>query len=339
MTTPALRALKTTFLGAKLTLLTSAAGSAIAEYIPEVDNCLQFDAPWAKNDAAQGNGATAAMEDTLRRDSYDAAIIFTTFSQSALPAAMLCYLAGIPEVLGYCRENPYRLINQWVPDEEPFTLVRHEVERQLDLVAAVGAQRPDDAHLSLRVPDTSLQTVRHKLTQAGLNLTKPWLLLHAGASEQKRRYSLEDYVTAARQLHVEGWQIVLTGSEAEKPMLAPLARAPGVQALDLSGWLPIDELCAAISLSNMLISNNTGTVHIAAALGTPAVVLYAQTNPQHTPWQVPHCVLYFPVPEELRSSSPLLQGFRGPSEPQATPSAIVAAVHSLQNEKEKVWPS
>jgi ADP-heptose:LPS heptosyltransferase len=64
----------------------------------------------------------------------------------------------------------------------------------------------------------------------------------------------------------------------------------------LAGRLSLAELAALISLAPVLISNNTGPVHIAAATGTPVVDLYALTNPQHTPWLVPHRVLFQDVP-------------------------------------------
>src|SRR5205085_708073 len=70
----------------------------------------------------------------------------------------------------------------------------------------------------------------------------------------------------------------------------------GAGACSLAGRLGLPQLAATIELAPLLISNNTGPVHIAAALGTPVVDLYALTNPQHTPWQVPSRVLSHDVP-------------------------------------------
>ncbi len=61
------------------------------------------------------------------RGSFDAAVIFTVYSQNPLPAAFLCYLAGIPLRLAHCRENPYQFLTDWVKDTEPEQNVRHEV--------------------------------------------------------------------------------------------------------------------------------------------------------------------------------------------------------------------
>jgi hypothetical protein len=61
---------------------------------------------------------------------FDAAVIFTVYSQNPLPTVMLAYLAGIPKRLAYCRENPYQLLTDWVPDQEPYTLIKHQVRQR-----------------------------------------------------------------------------------------------------------------------------------------------------------------------------------------------------------------
>jgi ADP-heptose:LPS heptosyltransferase len=69
-----------------------------------------------------------------------------------------------------------------------------------------------------------------------------------------------------------------------------------VAAQSLAGRLDVAELAAVLARAPLLVSNNTGPVHLAAAVGTPVVDLYALTNPQHTPWGVPHRVLSHDVP-------------------------------------------
>lgn len=328
MTQPAMRALKQTVPSRRLTLLTSAAGAAIAPFIPEIDETIVFDVPWVKTDAADGEQALLNLSGELRQRKFDAAVIFTVYSQSPLPAAMLCYMAGIKTVLGYCRENPYRLIDCWVPDNEPFGYVVHEVERQLRLVEATGAHT-DETRMMLAVPNEARRTAMAKLARRGIVPGARWLVLHAGVSEDKRRYPAADYVKACQALIGQGYRVVLTGSSSEQRYVEAIAVQLGEDAINLAGELSIAELIAVIAAAPVLVSNNTGPVHIAAAMGTPVVVVYAMTNPQHTPWQVAHGVLYFDVPPELRSKNRLLQTFPGPSEPQASPEAIIAAVHEI----------
>lgn len=333
MTTPAIKAFKESVEGRRLTLLTSRAGAGIARHVPEIDELIEFDPPWYRHDRPADHEGLAVITKRLRERRFDAAVIFTVFSQNPLPSAMLCYMAGIPRVAGYCRENPYALITDWIPDDEPLYGARHEVQRQLDLVTTLGAA-PTTSNLSLRVPSGQEDMVLSKLRAAGVALERPWLLLHPGASEARRRYSAERFATAARQLRDElGVQVVLTGSAAERELAESIAVTAGSGTLSVAGCFEVDELITLIAIAPLLVSNNTGPVHIAAAVQTPVVVLYARTNPQHTPWQVAHRVLPYDVPADIRSRNVLVrfagERFFPDSAGMPSPADIVAAAKDL----------
>ena len=151
MTTPALTALKESGGRRQITLLTSSAGAAVGPLLPMVDETIVYDPPWMKAtpQRASSRGDRDLIE-RLRVDRYDAAVIFTVYSQNPLPAALFCYLADIPLRLAHARENPYQLLTNWIVEPEPQQLVRHEAQRQLDLVAAVGAVA-SDTRLSIHV--------------------------------------------------------------------------------------------------------------------------------------------------------------------------------------------
>lgn len=329
MTTPAFRALKETFPNCHLTLLTSTIGAAVAAMIPELDDVITFDVPWVASPTESNPDVVVTIANDLKQRRFDAAVLFTVQSQNPLPSAMLCYLSKTPRVLGYCRENPYRLISDWLPDPEVLVATRHEVTRQLDLVGAIGATTTNTA-LSLCVPPDAPEQARQVLHSAGVDPLQPWLLLHPGVSEEKRRYPAELFAEAARQLiRQQDVQVVLTGSRSEHTYSESIREQIGPGAFNLAGMLDLPTLAALIADAPVLIANNTGPVHIAAAVGTPVVVLYAKTNPQHTPWQVPSRVLYFDVPARLRSRNVLLQQFPEPALPTASPDAIVQTVGEL----------
>lgn len=304
MTTPAIRALKEDRPDRRITLLTSPSGAAATRLIPEIDGVIVYEAPWMKHTAARFDPAPEyAMAEMLRARGFDAAVIFTVYSQNPLPSAFLCYLAGIPLRLAHCHENPYQLLTDWVKDTEPGDYVRHEVQRQLDLVATVGA-RSTDRSLSVHPPAGSTERVGALLAAAGLDARRPWVVLHAGATAPSRRYPPEQYADVVRRLVREaGAQIVLTGSADEAELIDMIREQalgsasdsePGL--ISLAGLLDLGEMAALLRLSPLLISNNTGPAHMAAGLGTPVVVLYALTNPQHTPWETPSKVLFHDVP-------------------------------------------
>src|SRR4051812_36454584 len=186
MTTPAIRALKET-LGCQVTLLTSHAGAAVGPLVPEIDDAMVFAAPWMK--ATSGLTGDLLMMEELRARSFDAAVIFTVYSQNPLPAAYLCYLAGIPRRLAHCHENPYQLLTDWVPDPEPASTIRHEAQRQLDLVATVGCQTQNRT-LSFSVPPAARARVQALIER------RPLVVVHPGATAASRRYPPEQYARA-----------------------------------------------------------------------------------------------------------------------------------------------
>jgi ADP-heptose:LPS heptosyltransferase len=170
------------------------------------------------------------------------------------------------------------------------------VQRQLDLVATVGA-RAGDEHLSLRVPDPASDAVRRLLRELGIDASGPWAVLHPGSSAASRRYPPELYADVVQRLVADhGWQVVMTGSEQECSLTREITRQAGVSVHDLAGRLDLAELAALIASAPVLITNNTGPSHVAAAVGTSVVCLYALTNPQHTPWLVRSRALSFDVP-------------------------------------------
>ncbi|PAW93875.1 glycosyl transferase [Mucilaginibacter sp. MD40] len=333
MSGPAISALKESF-GARITLLTSTMAKGITPMMPEIDEVMIYDVPWVKTAEAGVTEALYEIIANIKSKAFDAAVIFTVYSQNPQSTAMLAYLAGIPNILAYCRENPYHLINNWVPDKEPYDLIKHQVQRDLDLVAAVGAYTNND-NLSLEVDDHLWPGISTKLNVIGVDLTKPWLLIHPGVSEPKREYPFKLWVEAGKRLVNDGYQLVVTGASSEKERADCLATEIGAGCFSSAGLFPLQEFVCLVKHSPLLVSVNTGTIHIAAAVNTPVVVLYAQTNPQHTPWKVPHVVLPFAVPANLRSRNEVIQYVNRTlySEPVAMPDAeaISTAVKSLLN--------
>lgn len=293
MTTPALRAVR----GQRartITLVTSSSGAVAARHIPEVSDILVYDPPWMKHSDIR---TTAELDrdfiTELRSRRFDAGIIFNVFTQSALPAALMLYLAEVPLRLGSCRENPYSLLTDWVQDNEPSKGIRHEAQRQIELVEAIGWKHLDE-RLSLSVPQSAVQRIA-SLTST-FHLSNRWVVVHPGASAPSRRYPPHLFTQAIALLMKEGWDVIFTGSEQEAPLIESIRSGLPRHTVSLAGALPFAELAALIQHAPLVLTNNTGPSHIAAAVGTPVVTLYALTNPQHTPWKVPSIVLSHDVP-------------------------------------------
>ena len=295
LTTPALHALKEAVPGRHLPLLTSPSGAHAARLVTAVDEIIEFEAPWMKPHHADVSSDRALIEQLAARR-FDAAVVFTVYSQNPLPAAYMVYLAGVPLCLAHCRENAYQLLSDPVPEVEPQERVRHEVRRQLDLVATTGAVPRTDA-LAISIPQRARRRAAAALATLQIPRDGPLVVAHAGATAPSRRYPPQ-LLAAALDMIVtaQGAQVVLTGDSSEVALVESVRASMSTSAHSLAGCLDFAELCALIETADVLVSNNTAPVHIAAAVGTPVADLYALTNPQHVPWRVPHRVLFHDVP-------------------------------------------
>src|SRR5205823_7129139 len=230
-------------------LLCSKTGAAALKYLPVVDDAIVYDAPWVKGgDPTRAAEADRRMLGALARRRFDAAVIFTVCTQSALPAALMCRLAGIPLRLGHCRENPYELLTHWVHDTEVFTTgMRHEVARQLDLVKSVGFQ-PCDERMQFRYPASDVLAMRRKFVEAGGDLLRPYVVVHPGATAASRRYPAERFGIAAQAIvEATGCQIVFAGGADERPLIATAQSRMTATGISLAGLLTLGELAALIA--------------------------------------------------------------------------------------------
>lgn len=329
MTTPALSAIRQSLPGVHITLLGSAAGTAALAHLPVLDDAIAYDAPWTQGPARADSGQDHQLLLRLGCGHYDAAVIFTVCTQSALPAATLLRLANIPLRLAHSRENPYALLTDWVSDGERVAQgMRHEVQRQLDLVQSVGMQAGDKRLVFSHGPG-AMRVARRRLVAAGCAPGQPYVVVHVGATAPSRRYPPERFAAAADAVAIaSGHCIVFTGNLAEQPLIERARAAMRRPSVSLAGQLDLGQFGALLAGARVLVSNNTGPVHIAAALGTPVVVLYAQTNPQHTPWRVPARVLYHDVACRNCLKSVCPQGHQDCLQ-RVEPSAVAAAALEL----------
>lgn len=307
MSAPAIAALKQSF-GCSITVMTSSSGQAIANCLPSVDDVLVWNAPWVKGTSSTTLRDFDDIVQTIRERRFDGAVIFTVFSQNPLPSALIATLAGIPKRVAYCRENPYQLLSHWVPEKEPYHLLRHQVQRDLDLVREIGAQTTDDA-ITLKLPTAAVErSMREKIASTSFDITRPWLILHPGVSEPKRALDAGLWIEAGRKIVGElDHQVIVTGIEGERALAETICHGIGDRSFSLAGQLTLYELTALIRATSLLISVNTGTVHLAAALQTKVIVLYALTNPQHPPWKAVGRVLPFSIDAEHQSRNEVLR--------------------------------
>jgi ADP-heptose:LPS heptosyltransferase len=119
---------------------------------------------------------------------------------------------------------------------------------------------------------------------------RPTVVLHPGAAVPARRWPAEHYRRAAELLHATGYRVVVTGGPDERPLTAAVAGRDGI---DLGGRTTLAELAGVLAGATAVVVGNTGAAHLAAAVGTPVVSLFAPVVPatRWRPYRVPHVLL------------------------------------------------
>ncbi|GHD90754.1 glycosyltransferase family 9 protein [Streptomyces naganishii] len=257
-----------------VTLLCGPRGEPAARLLPGVDDILVWDAPWAGFEPPPVN--RAEIDALLAAVDADTALVLTSFHQSPLPTALLLRLAGVRRIAADSVDYPGSLLDvrhQRAPHA-------HEAEAALDLAEAAGFPRPDDTRLRVLPPPAT----------SALTGPEPYLVVHPGASVPARAWSPGRCAQAVRELTAAGHRVVVTGGRGERDLTA---RVAGAHGLDLGGRTGAPELAGVLAGARAVVTGNTGPAHLAAAVGTPVVSLFAPVVPAERwrPYGVPYVLL------------------------------------------------
>lgn len=257
---PAIRAVAGS---AEVGLLVGPAGAAVAPLLPGVSEMLAWDCPWiSATPPPVEQAGFADLVEQLRRRRFDEAVILTSFHQSALPTALLLRLAGIARISAASTDYPGSLLDLRVPEPpelpEPVRMVR--------IVEAAGFSLPPDDDGRLRIQ-----------LEAGVSqpagLPQNYLVVHPGAAAPARTCSPPAWRLIVQALRDAGFRVAVTGSQAESELTAELL-VDG-ECIDLAGQLSLPQLSLVLARAHAVVVGNTGPAHLAAAVGTPIVSLFA----------------------------------------------------------------
>ena len=278
MTTPALGAVRAAFPERRLVLAAKPLVAELFRHHPDVDDILVYD----KDGRHGGAAGMLRMAREVRRERPRAAILF----QNAVDAAILAFLAGIPERMGYATDARRLLLTKAVPVTEEI-LSLHHVEYYLRLVSDLGVPLPAEPAMRLRVTEEERSVFRARLSAEGIDATGPVLGSNPGATygSAKRGYP-DRFAVVADVLSAEwGASVVIMGSPTEKPLADAIAAAMKRPPVNLAGRTTVRELMALLSECAFLVTNDSGPMHIAAALGVPLVAIFGPTDWRKTsPW-------------------------------------------------------
>jgi ADP-heptose:LPS heptosyltransferase len=278
LTGPALRAIAQR--AQRLTFVCGPRGSQAASLLPGVDRILVHRAAWIDPEPEPlSRRETLALVRRLAALAVDEAIIFTSFRQSALPTALLLRLAGVPKIAAISEDYAGSLLDVRHRIEGEM----HEVERSLSLSATLGyelAPGADDRLLVERPGESPLEG-------------GPYVVVHPGASVPARTWPAERHAALVHGLARMGQRVVVTGGPDERKLTAFVAGAPRSGVVDLGGLTTLAQLADVLAEAAVVVVGNTGPAHLAAAVGTPVVSLFAPVVPavRWRPWRVPHVLL------------------------------------------------
>jgi ADP-heptose:LPS heptosyltransferase len=276
VTGPAIRALAAR---ARVTLLAGPDGADAARALPGVERVVVHALPWiaARPDACDAETVTALVDD-VRALELDEAVIFTSFHQSALPLALVLRLAGVRRIAAISDDYPGSLLD--LRHRVPADL--HEVERAQSLATAAGYPPPPGDHGRLAIRPVS----------GPAPVAPPYVVVHPGASVAARAWDPDRHRALTRRLARADVPVVVTGSAGERALTSFVAGSHPL-VTDLGGATDFASLATTIANATAIVCGNTGPAHLAAAVGTPVVSLYAPTVPavRWRPWRVDHALL------------------------------------------------
>lgn len=285
---PAVRAVAAA--GREVHYLCSPQGRPAAAALPGVARVLTARAPWIDADPRPvTRSAVEHLVELVAGTGAGEAILFTSFHQSPLPLALVMRMAGVERISAISDDYPGSLLDvrHRVPDDV------HEVERALSLAAAAGYRLPagDDGALRISSP-------AHRSGAPEVASAPGYVVVHPGASVPARAWAAGRTAELVAALASAGRRVVLTGSSAEAALTARIARAAdgtggAGRVVDLAGRTDFGSLASVLAAASVVVSGNTGPAHLAAAVGTPVVSIYAPTVPavRWRPWRVPHVLL------------------------------------------------
>lgn len=264
----------------KVTYLCGPRGRAAAELLPGIDDIVVHRAPWI--DPEPGPVSRPVLDDLvddLAGREIDAAVILTSWHQSALPTALLLRMADVPTVAAVSEDYPGSLLDVRHRVDDDI----HEVLRALSTVATLGFVLPEGDDGRLRV----------KPLPEPPELERPYTVVHPGASVPARAWAPTANAALVDSLVATGRRVVVTGSPDEAELATFVAGLPRPEVVDLGGRTGLAGLAAVLAGADAVVVGNTGPAHLAAAVGTPVVSLFAPTVPvpRWAPWGVPTVVL------------------------------------------------
>ena len=294
MCEPALRGLRTLFPDAQIALVGTPAVADVFAGHPAVTRVLTYDTK-GRHAGLSGKWVLAGQ---LRRQGFDLAVLF----QNAFEAAFLTFLAGVPRRYGYATDGRSLLLSDPVAVPERRTLV-HQVRYYWDLLKPLGLTGDPLAPELVVFPEEE-RAMAGRFAQGGLIASDVVVGINPGSTYgEAKRWLPERFAEATERLcltiresHGQQVSVVIFGAKGEERLGREIAARLSSRSLVLSGVTTIRELMAAVKRCEVLLTNDTGPMHIASAFQVPVVAIFGPTDWRTTsPFGDAHTIVRQPV--------------------------------------------
>jgi lipopolysaccharide heptosyltransferase II len=294
MCEPALRGLRRLFPQVSLTLLVKPTVAELFANHPAIDCILLYE----DKGRHAGLAGKWRLASELRRARFDLAVLF----QNAFEAALLAYLAGIPRRYGYATDGRSLLLSDPVIKPDRQTLL-HQVQYYWNLLQPLGLTG-DPTQPELFLSTVEERSMAERLAKAGIAETDRVIGINPGSTYGgAKRWLSERFAESTerlcRRLNESGGRrtaVIILGAKGEEPLGHEIAARLSARSTVLSGTTSIRELMAAVKRCAVLVTNDTGPMHIASALQIPVVGIFGPTDWRTTsPYGANHALVRHPV--------------------------------------------
>jgi heptosyltransferase-2 len=265
---PSMKAVRKHFPQAEITLL-------VRPWVAGLFTSSRFiDKVWSETKPS-GLKAWRRMMRDIRSRNFDLALLLP----NSFEAALMMFLGGVPNRVGYATDGRrWMLTTSMAPPHD----TRHQVQYYLDLVKLLAAST-DPPSIAIEATAEERGNARRLLSDAGIADQERFLVLNPGAAYgSAKRWHSDRFAAVANILSVElRLRVALIGSEAERPIAEEIRkRAPA--AAVLTGKTSLETLIGVLAESSLMITNDSGPMHIGAALGVPTVAVFGSTDERVT---------------------------------------------------------
>ena len=287
MALPALQAVRNRFPAAQISILALPYVADIYRGQGIADDLIPYD----RHGEHKGVGGKEKLADVLRSKKFATALLL----QNAFDAAWIAWRAGIPERIGYNRDARGFLLTKPIRVPRAGEIPAHEKYYYLELLKRAGwiDALPEIPEISLNVSEEESRQAEAKLQTFGSQVDAVRIAVGAGASYGSAKcWPPERFAKAINQLLKERKaEVILFGTPAEAGVSAAIRAGLDQPALDLTGATQIAELPALLSRCTAFLGNDSGAMHVAAAVGLPVVAVFGPTDPEGTAPVTPRCTI------------------------------------------------